>query len=99
MSEEIESNEELAVDVELEAMIEHSKKNGIEITDAYIENLRDSKEDADRYKAAYPEANRIMDNIAKNISTSEAEEIVEILKRGNPSEIEKLTDGLIDLFG
>jgi len=87
------------IDPELEAMIEDAKRNGVELTDAYIQNLKDSKDQGQVYKESYSEATKIFQNIINGVKPEEAEQIVEILKTGNQADIDTLTEGLIQLFG
>jgi len=92
------SNEDKTVDEVFEEMLADAKAKGIKITDAYVENLRASAEQKQVYVEAYPETQRIFDNIVNNISEEEAEIIVEILKTGTEADKMKLAEGLVDLF-
>ena len=85
-------------DPELQKMINDARNNGITLTDAYIQNLKDSKDQSDIYKASYPEALKIYNNIANSITKQEAEIIVDILKTNDTDKIQMLIDGLIDLY-
>jgi len=96
MSEE--KQEEQTVDETFEKLLVDAKAKGIELTDSYIQNLRDSEDEKIKYNEAYPEAQNVFDNIVNGISEEEAEDIVEILKRGTEADKMKLAEGLVQLF-
>ncbi len=85
-------------DEELLAMIEDAEANGIEITEAYIQNLKDSKDQEKLYKEAYPEANRILNLLMSNITEEEKNQLMQIVRLNDQKLIDRLGEELVKFY-
>ncbi len=86
-------------DDELLAMIQDAEANGIEITDAYIQNLKDSKDQEKLYKEALPEANRILNLLMANITEDEKNHLMQIVRLNDQTLIDRLGEELVKFYG